>query len=275
MKIKKYIFKFINHNDKTCLNVVVSVHSGERSEWTQDENDVEGFATWMAAHARWEMKLKNEITKVVASRYFKTTNFADYQLSKEMMKNNFGTVNMNSGKGKQRMRDLWLEEINIFKYQMGSKPTEWTDVYNYTPIEQHHHFFLIGNESNGKIDLREIASFEIPQSPVRDIITSNTAVSESRRVTDIASVNRNQVTATNQLSSTNRIIPSNATASNTASSVNRSNIPSVNRSAINADVTKSATISGNMASMPIIPNMTSIENTRTLNRNMGQLRGLY
>ena len=170
MKIRKYIFKFIDHDNKTKHIAEFDVHSSKISEWTQNENDVEGFVQWMSQHARREMTLKNHIKSIVQDKVLalQNKNFGDYRVVKQKMNKDSVSVNIsnNQPSDENRFRQVKLMEKYITKYERGTKPNNWLDVLDYKVTDEHYIYFLADDMSD-RIDLRPLRQegdkFIIPQ----------------------------------------------------------------------------------------------------------------
>lgn len=239
MKVRIFLFKFIDHDNKKILKVEASVRSSLYIEWTEEENDIEGYVEWMSKHARWEYTLKKEIKKQISQRYFGNTDgkFNDYRISKRKIKKESDMVNMSKNDKEVRFRETMLMEKWVFKYSKGTKPAEWTDVFDYACTHQHIEFFLKGDDSTNEINLTVLADkINIPQEGVKRFNGSDSANARNTASTNMTSANlasaRNASTnmasanmasarnASANLASASMASSRNASASNMASARN-------------------------------------------------------
>ena len=253
MKIRKFIFKFIDHDNKTMRIIEFDVHSSKISEWTQNENDIEGFVQWMSQHARWEMMLKNHIKSIVQDKVLavENRNFGDYRIVKQKIKKDIVNVNLsNQTSDENRFRQVKLMEKYVTKYERGAKPNNWSDILDYKVTNEHYIYFLADDMSD-RIDLR----------PLRQ---------EGDKIVVPQSNNGTSATKINNNNNNNIMNVRNNTAATNTFSRNVANI--------NTGVTGATT--GNNTILPYIPtgrpgyttgtNMaTAVRTNNVLNRNIG------
>jgi hypothetical protein len=96
MKIRKFIFKFVNHENKTIHIFEFDVHSSKMHQWDQKDDDVEGYVKWLSHHARWEKTLKKEIKRLVMEKNPALgENFKDYIMVCEKSERKSKNINTN------------------------------------------------------------------------------------------------------------------------------------------------------------------------------------
>ncbi|XWV26873.1 hypothetical protein QJ857_gp0177 [Tupanvirus soda lake] len=207
MKIRKFLFKFVDHENRQIVHAEFDIHSSRVSEWTQNEDDVEGFGQWMGQHARWEMLLKNEVKRLVREMYFDGKNdFDDYRLSKQYIRKEIKNINMSeSATDEIHFRQGRLMEKYITKYVRGTKPQKRTEIYNYNKTHVHYNYFL-NDDMSQPINLRELTcdgnKIVIPQDENgrNSISRENSQRSRSRNVMNV----RNTTNTVNGSTNNNR-----------------------------------------------------------------------
>ena len=187
MHIKKFIFDFVDHEKRQCIEITIAIHMGKNMEWLHDENDLNGYIEWLTQHAKMEYKLKQEVDRIIKNKYFNGENndnlmkFGDYVISKQMTEKKSIHVNMNQT---EKSPEVLFRQTNNMektknKYVRGPSPAKWTDMFNYDKICHHHSYHLTGNEMEENTEMREVSSFDIPQDPLVSIKKKNTKGTQS------------------------------------------------------------------------------------------------
>ncbi|XWV25539.1 hypothetical protein QJ856_gp0216 [Tupanvirus deep ocean] len=306
MKIRKFLFKFIDHENEQIIEVEFDIHSSRVSEWTQNEDDVEGFGQWMGRHARWEMLLKNEVKRLVRQKYFADANdFGDYRLSKQYIRKEIKNVNMSEAATDElHFRQARLMEKYITKYIRGTKPQKRGYIYNYDKTHEHYNYFL-NDDMDQSINLRELTcegnKIVIPQDKnnrnsttkensqksrsrnlmnVRDTTNTANTVTNNNRASTVANTNRNvdltpyTVTGTPGYNNTSTINANanriSATTNNTMATGNRT--ATNNTIATNNTTTtgnRTATNNRNATGLGVTPSRTNANAATTVTTGLG------
>ena len=167
MKIIKFIFEFVDHERKTCLHLCVEVLSDKVLEWEHHEDDLERIIAWKTKHIIWEHKLKHEVKKMIAEKFFKGDHkFSDFTLVKYCMNHDADLFNMNVEKNTKdiKFRVTKKMEKHFMKFKCGTAPRNWVEVFDYEKINQTFIFQCVHMEDqhDHQIKLVEKAVFNIP-----------------------------------------------------------------------------------------------------------------
>lgn len=142
MKIKKFIFKFIDHERSYIAKIMINVYCDGSKEWVEKPNDVDYAIKWAEKMARQGMALKEQVKQIVSKTYFSDNanngamkgEFADYRLIKEKISKEAVNVNLNSNRNTEnvkQMKEAYCMEKCIFKMVRGEAGANWTKMLFY------------------------------------------------------------------------------------------------------------------------------------------------
>jgi len=179
----------------------------------------------MSQHARWEWALKKEIKNILRTKYFSfDKGFNDYRIVKEFMLKEKENVNVTRTQGEQnRFRNVKLMEKYVFKFERGTKPENWLDIFDYAKTHENYNYFLEDDMSD-HIKLRPLHQegdkLTIPQNESKKSTSVNTSAA------------RNTISVRNTGNASNAAARINnnaiATNMNTGATANRTNTASRN-----------------------------------------------
>jgi hypothetical protein len=169
-------------------------------EWIENENDIEGYAQWMAKNAQWEMLLKNHIKSIVQ----RMINMNDYRIIKNKKSKKMVNINTSHNSStsidSNRFRQVKLVEKYVTKYDKGMKPDNWLDMFNYLTTHEYFNYFLADDTTN-KFDLQPVS-----QTNNRIIITENNMNSTknvNQNILNVRNTNGANLTTMNTISAAN------------------------------------------------------------------------
>lgn len=165
MQVRKFVFKFVNHDAQHIKVIKVFVHCNRVIEWTHHPDDVEAHIQWLTRHVRWEHQLKKEVKKLVLKKHFGTDEIHnDYHFCKESFKKEGEKINVSPvGSTEIRLRQVKLLEECVFKFDKGTKPADWKEIFDYGKTVEIHNFHLSGDDTTGEIKLTHLGqTFEVP-----------------------------------------------------------------------------------------------------------------
>lgn len=161
MKNRKFLFKFIDHDNGSVQIAEFDIHCNKKTEWTHDENNINEHVIWMTRHIKWECLLKKKIKEMVKERYpnlVTTTGqtrdhlFGDYKLCKEKMCKEKETVNLaKTADEPKRFRVVELMEKHVFKFERGTKPNDWSQVFDYNKFHKLFEYYLSDDDTENII----------------------------------------------------------------------------------------------------------------------------
>ena len=216
MKIRNFIFKFVDHDTKMCTDANIIVYSNKFSDWEFKEEDIKEHATWMAEYYIWMHFLKKEVKKIVHDRFFPelSEKFGDYKIKKISKKIDDEMININKDDSQNIIfRQKKSYEMINMKFVRGTKPKDWGEVFDYTKTFHNLTFMLDSNEMDRNIVLIEVSSFSVPIEKI------NVATRASTTRTNPATASTNPATAsTNPASASTN--PASASASRNIMSAN-------------------------------------------------------
>ena len=162
MKIRKFIFKFVNHENQTIHCFEFDIHSSKVHQWTQMENDVDGYVKWVAHHARWEKHLKKEVKEIIKNKFPKFGEiFHEYVLVCEKSCKKSKNINTNRNPGAEmHFVQLFCMEKCVLKFvkglgmQKSKGPEKVLDMLKYKKYHEIIHLEVEDNEN--EIILRPI-----------------------------------------------------------------------------------------------------------------------
>lgn len=150
MKIRKFIFKFVDHDNKKVTKVVVEIQSDKMNQWKENESDIDGYVNWMSQHARWEKNLELKVKNMVHLKYFfnQTKQFGDYRIMKECCRTESKCINLDVKKSDE-INFLLTKcmETHKFKYVRGSLTGDWLEMFKCAHVYDHYHFKLVDEDS--------------------------------------------------------------------------------------------------------------------------------
>lgn len=261
MKERKYCFKLINHDNKSCVVINVTIYSNKIREWTPEQN-LDAQVAWKARHIKWEKILKKHVKNLLKSKHSDllgseennqpeeltetySHHIGDYKLVKKSTKMEKQIVNMNANESTNDVRfrqTLYLEKYSM-KYEKGTKPDNWVNVFNYYKVHRHYDYYLDSNEMDENIKLIPVGKpFDIPPN------STNTS-------------NRNRNANTNNNISSNNISNNNTLSSRNISNTNQNNLSS--------SINNSLTTLNNLNRNTGVSNNTQIVNRNSTLSNLG------
>ncbi|AVL94581.1 hypothetical protein ma195 [Moumouvirus australiensis] len=302
--MKKYIFKFVDHERRAVTKISVGVFVNKKNEEHPNPDDLDAHIAHAIQHIKRNHILKRELMRIVAERYFNnasSTNgrFGEYILKKHHHKKESDLVNISNDASQPRFRKVKEFEMHKVKFTRGKKPAEIGQIFDYTKTHYVHEF-AITNESDQGVQLAELASFTVPINNEARIVAAN------------ATTNRNQATVPSTLNATggdddpfmsvrqsyasNRSRTNNNNNSYSSNNWDNNNTSTGSRSTVNANRnanTMSGNTSGNTSMYSAnnnrntlngssananwnnvaASNRSSIANTSALNNNNNQMGG--
>lgn len=195
MKTYKFIFKFINHDERKCKVIVVEVFKDHIVEWN-DTGNMDAYLAWMTKHAKFEENLKLKVIQTIKGAYpvlydrssDKVTDpiskaFKGYKLAKICMSKKGDIVNMSPDNSEVNvLRKVWWCEETKIKYTKGTRPAVWTDIFNY-PHEVNNHYFKINRDGSNELNDIVLENTETKQfSPNTQTIGQTQAVQYNQPV---------------------------------------------------------------------------------------------
>ncbi|QGR53722.1 hypothetical protein [Moumouvirus maliensis] len=192
--MKKYIFKFVDHERRAVTKISVGVFVNKKNEEHPNPDDLDAHIAHAIQHIKRNHILKRELMRIVAERYFNnasSTNgrFGEYILKKHHHKKESDLVNISNDGSQPRFRKVKEFEMHKVKFTRGRKPAEIAQIFDYTKTHYVHEF-TITNESDQGVQLAELASFTVPIN------------NEARTAAVNATTNRNQATVPGTLNAT-------------------------------------------------------------------------
>lgn len=177
--MKKFVFKFVDHDKKNVTKINIGVFSDAKVEWTMDGvNDLQDHIQWEIHHIKRNHALNKELMRVIRQRYFpgvaesqNENQIGDYKIIKIKTKEDCTAVNINEESNQPTFRQIKSFEMCVAKYARGNKPTKHSDVHNYTKTHYVHEFYA-GREVDQTINLNELATFIVPTNESKS--TNNT-----------------------------------------------------------------------------------------------------
>jgi hypothetical protein len=271
MKVRKFCFKFLNHDKRECCEIEVTVFSDQMGQWKHhDENNLEAHATWMGRHAKWEKKLKHHVKHWIANhedliregiieRETESKrgekdghNFAGYKFHGEETEKKCKIINLNpEGKWTDiEFRQIMLMEKCKIKLVKGQKPENWTDIFTtYTHIQKHFNFYLKStemDEKGGEIELISVGQpFKIPP--------------EGGRTENMPSRSRNQA-----------IMGADISVQNMASKARSRDVLGMNQATMGAD-TSVQNMASKARSQNVLGMNQVVSNQNTITKNIGTM----
>lgn len=185
--MKKFVFKFVDHDKKNITKINIGVFSDAKVEWTMDGvNDLQDHIQWEIHHLKRNHALNKELMRVIRQRYFpgvaesqNENQIGDYRIIKIKMKEDSTAININEESNQPTFRQIKSFEMCVAKYARGNKPTKHSDVHNYTKTHYVHEFSA-GSEVDQTINLTELATFTVPTNESR---SNNNAVQNRNNIT--------------------------------------------------------------------------------------------
>lgn len=160
MRIKKFIFKFIDYDKKTSTLISMKVVCDKKLQWVH-HHDAEKKAMWAAKKTLFKEQLVHRLKEIIRQRFFPDVQekFGDYVLSKECVKKECKLLNINQDKNSNEIvfRQTNMMFIKIMKFKRGNKPQNWHEILDY-PVNVHSFLFKLESEENDSknIELREL-----------------------------------------------------------------------------------------------------------------------
>ncbi len=151
MKVRKFIFKFTDHDNFRCKKIEVELLSNTASQWNENLDDIAGNIEWAVKYKQWEHKLKKQIEQVVADAHFNGNLFDQlgYRLDCKYREKKKKVKNLNKKPGRDvTLKVEFLMVKNVWKFEKehraGKKARDWDRVY--TKDYTKHVFVLKSNE---------------------------------------------------------------------------------------------------------------------------------
>lgn len=224
MKIRKFLFSFIDHDTTSTTEIAIDVFSNQILEWNHNENDLENNALWIAKNYIWEQTLKKQVKKIVNDKFFneKTDVFADYRISKEKIKSDTEFVNMNHENSQVMFREKFLMEFNMVKFVKGTSPEKWTNMFRYDTNYHHLEYSLKSKQGDSEIMLTELSYFNLPvEKSKMDSIKSTKSPKSPKSPNSLASATKSLNSATK---STNKSATLSVTSATKPQSTEKANL---------------------------------------------------
>ncbi|AGC01718.1 hypothetical protein H012_gp747 [Acanthamoeba polyphaga moumouvirus] len=182
--MKKYIFKFVDHERRTVTKISINVFVNKRNEDHPNPDDLDAHIAHAIQHVKRNHVLKRELIRIVGERYFNnatSTNgrFGEYILKKHHHKKESDLVNISNEAAQPRFKKVKQFEMHKVKFTRGRKPTEINQIFDYTKTH-YVHDFAITNESDQAVQLAELASFTVPINNETRSTTANTSVTRNQ-----------------------------------------------------------------------------------------------
>jgi hypothetical protein len=178
-------------------------------EWIQTD-DFAQHEVWLLKHAMWEHKLHKAVCDIVKAAHFSgEAEYSSYKFHNERKSDECEIFNLNVGQNttEVKLRKVFSMEKCMKKFVKGTKPTEYTKVFDYTKTHTVHVFNGTKDAEHNPV-LSEIVTYSIPTEEMQ--MQSKTASSTKLRTAATAS---NTMTTNATLSNA---ALSNAAASNLA-----------------------------------------------------------
>ncbi|AGF85581.1 hypothetical protein QJ854_gp201 [Moumouvirus goulette] len=196
--MKKYIFKFVDHERRAVTKISVNVFTNKRNEDHPNPDDLDAHIEHAIKHVKRNHILKRELIRIVGERYFNnasSTNgrFGEYILKKHHHEKESDLVNISNEASQPRFRKVKQFEMHKVKFTRGKKPAEINQVFDYTKNHYVHDFAITG-ESDQAVQLAELASFTVPIN--NDARTTNANASATRNQAATNQAVTNQTTST-------------------------------------------------------------------------------
>jgi len=171
MNVKKFIFKFIDHDNKKIVCYHVDTHCEHVMEWVHKEDPLK-HAEWILKEVGWKHKLKKKVEEAIQGL---KPELKEYELCKIKKMGDSEIVNMSFGQQatEKVLRKVYSMGKCVMKFSKGTHPTHWTDVFNYSK-ENHFHAFNVTKDGD-QVQLTQLGFFDIPAvagSEASDVITS-------------------------------------------------------------------------------------------------------
>lgn len=187
MKIKKFIYKFIDHDSRVCTEICVKIHIDKHEDHTKHLEASEQKSNYF----EWKRKLKEKIKEEISKRHFDGNGFNGYQVVcesfyKKVKKINtafkkhdagsFNTSNNRSGaNGEPILEIISSKEVCCVKLSKGRHTGDKKDIKSYRTINIDYYFELITDEASNDVQLQNFATVNYPSSGDRSNISGPNA----------------------------------------------------------------------------------------------------
>lgn len=179
MHVKKFVFKFIDHDTTNTTIYEIAIHSGKNIEWAHNEGDIGGYTQWLLDETNKEFNIKDYIDRFIKNNFLGQKNaeanlnekysprkdllvFGDYKLKKMNEKMESETVNVDSKNTTNIIfRHICSMEKTKYKYTRGEHPANWTKIFDYTKTQHHFIFKETGNSMEKNLALKLVNEFDV------------------------------------------------------------------------------------------------------------------
>lgn len=160
MKIDKFIYKFIDHDNKKIRKIMLIFIRESYGKFTLDHFDKSGFDRMIKSVGDWEYALTMKSSEMIAEKFFgtkKAYDFGNYVFCKEVTssKSKMSNINKNSGLKTIQIEDATLHKKYCSTYSIGKENEQYSRA-SYDHMHKVYRFNVSGNSNN--IILDEIES---------------------------------------------------------------------------------------------------------------------
>ena len=165
MSVKEFCSKFFDHGTKQVLILKFLLFSKEEAVWNQKLNDEQKFIDWNNKYGPWIAAIKTKITGMMREKYFPklSEEFGDYRLIEEFVDCKCKMINRNLDNNKIiDFKEVKSIEKFIRKFERGTKPANWTNMFDYNKKKIIHTYMLTGSPMKENFNLEFVSTTVIP-----------------------------------------------------------------------------------------------------------------
>lgn len=157
MKTHKFVFVFVDNEDRHTHEICIEVLCDKHDKWKHDDDNKEKYVKWACDHAKFKALLKCEVKKQMIQRFSYHIKMDEYKLYEIDVFNDCKMMNIEGSKDVPLFQEISLMEKVKMVYCKGKHPMPWTKIFDYQ-VTNHFVFFKIDERSDDDIVLLDVTN---------------------------------------------------------------------------------------------------------------------